>query len=339
MTATQTPGARGADILITTAFLAPGDEVDELLHAAGLTTRHEPELDELPAEERTAILADVRALIAGTRPLGADDLAAAPRLQVVVRTGVGYDSVDVDTATRLGIPVCITAGANRQAVAEHVFALMLAAARRIPENIRNLADGRWNQLTGRELRGATLGILGLGSIGKAVATIARGFGMHVVAYDPYFDEEFAAANGIRRATLDEVLAESDVVTLHLFLDDSTRNLIDAERLAHMKDDAILINTARGGIIDEDALVDAVERGVIGGAALDVFAQEPLPADSPLLHTPGILATTHVAGATAEARGESGRIAADTVITVLGGGEPRFVVNPDHRAAASSEVLA
>ncbi|KNY06494.1 phosphoglycerate dehydrogenase [Microbacterium sp. GCS4] len=335
----NTENVRNADVLITTAFLAPGDEVDLLLRDAGLTTRHEPELDALPAEERETALAGVRAIIAGTRPLGADDLAAAAQLQVVVRTGVGYDSVDVDAATRLGLPVCITAGANRQAVAEHVFALMLASARRIPENIRSLADGRWNQLTGRELRGATLGILGLGSIGKAVATIARGFGMHVAAYDPYFDEEFAEANGIRRATLDEVLAESDFVTLHLFLDDTTRNLMDADRLALMKDDAILINTARGGIIDEDALVDAVRRGVIGGAALDVFAQEPLPASSPLLHTPGILATTHVAGATREARGESGRIAAATVIAVLGGGEPQFVVNPEHRAAAAQEVTA
>jgi D-3-phosphoglycerate dehydrogenase/(S)-sulfolactate dehydrogenase len=321
---------QSVDVLITTAFLAPGDEVDRMLTAAGLTTRHEADLAALPADDRAALLGGVRAIIAGTRPLGAEELAQAENLKVVVRTGVGYDSVDVDTATRRGIPVCITAGANRQAVAEHVFALLLASARRIPENIRNLSDGHWEQLTGRELGGATLGILGLGSIGKAVATIGRGFGMDIVAYDPYFDEEFAAANGVRRAGLEDLLAQSDFVTLHLFLDDSTRNLIDAQRLALMKSDAIVINTARGGIIDEQALVEAVEAGVIGGAALDVFAEEPLPPTSPLLHTPGILATTHVAGATREARGESGRIAATTVIDVLSGGEPRFVVNPDYQ---------
>lgn len=318
------------DVLITTAFLAPGDEVDRMLTDAGLSTRHEPDLAALDADDRAALLAGVRAIIAGTRPLGAAELTLAENLKVVVRTGVGYDSVDVDAATRRGVPVCITAGANRQAVAEHVFALLLASARRIPENIRNLADGRWEQLTGRELKGATLGILGLGSIGKAVATIGRVFGMDVVAYDPYFDEEFAAANAVRRADLDAVLEESDFVTLHLFLDDSTRNLLDARRLSLMKSDAIVINTARGGIIDEDALVDAVTAGVIGGAALDVFAEEPLSPTSPLLHTPGILATTHVAGATREARGESGRIAATTVIEVLGGGHPRFVVNPDYQ---------
>lgn len=321
---------QSVDVLITTAFLAPGDEVDRMLTAAGFTTRHEADLAALSADDRAALLSGVRAIIAGTRPLGAEELTQAENLKVVVRTGVGYDSVDVDTATRRGVPVCITAGANRQAVAEHVFALLLASARRIPENIRNLSDGRWEQLTGRELRGATLGILGLGSIGKAVASIGRGFGMDIVAYDPYFDQEFAAANGVRRADLEGVLAQSDFVTLHLFLDDSTRNLIDAQRLALMKSDAIVINTARGGIIDEKALVEAVEAGVIGGAALDVFAEEPLSPTSPLLHTPGILATTHVAGATREARGESGRIAATTVIDVLGGRDPRFVVNPDYQ---------
>ncbi|MGC5076876.1 phosphoglycerate dehydrogenase [Agrococcus sp. DT81.2] len=318
------------DVLITTAFLLPGDDVDQALRAAGLRVRHEPDLDAIADSERAKLLSGARAIIAGTKPLTAQDIAHAGRLEIIVRTGVGYDSVDVGAASARGIPVCITAGANRQAVAEHVFTLMLAVARRVPENVSSLAAGRWQQLTGRELRGSTLGILGLGSIGKAVATIAAGFGMRVVAYDPYFDEEFAAANGVVRAELDHVLAQSDFVTLHLFLDDSTRNLIDAERLRLMKSDAIVVNTARGGIVDEDALVDAVRSGVIGGAALDVFAVEPLPQDSPLLHTPGILTTTHVAGATREARGESGRMAAANVISVLGGGAPQFVVNPEHR---------
>ncbi|MEJ1090840.1 phosphoglycerate dehydrogenase [Microbacterium istanbulense] len=322
------------DVLITTAFLHPGDEVDLLLREAGLSTRHEPDLLGLPDDERETLLSGVRAIIAGTQPLRAGDVDAAEKLEIIVRTGVGYDSVDVAAASARGIPVCVTAGANRQAVAEHVFALMLAAARRIPENIANLAAGTWQQLTGRELRGATLGILGFGSIGKAVAGLARGFGMDVIAYDPYFDEEYAAANGVRRAELEEVLENSDFITLHLFLDDSTRNLIDADRLAKMKDDAILINTARGGIVDEDALVAAVSGGVIGGAAFDVFASEPLPHDSPLLHTPGILATTHVAGATREARGESGRMAAVNVIEVLAGGTPQFVVNPEREAVSA-----
>jgi D-3-phosphoglycerate dehydrogenase/(S)-sulfolactate dehydrogenase len=175
------------DVLITTAFLQPGDDVDLMLRAAGLSTRHETDLAALPAAERARVLSESRAIIAGTLPLTAEDLTQADRLEIIVRTGVGYDSVDVASATAGGIPVCITAGANRQAVAEHVFALMLAAARRLPENIQNLAAGKWQQLTGRELRGSTLGILGLGSIGKAVAGIAAGFGMTVVAYDPYFD--------------------------------------------------------------------------------------------------------------------------------------------------------
>lgn len=322
------------DVLITTAFLEPGDEVDRMLREAGLTTRHEPELALLDADDRAGALAGARAIIAGTRPLGEEEFALAPALQIVVRTGVGYDSVDVNAATARQVPVCVTPGANRQAVAEHVFALALACARRIPENVSNLAAGTWQQLTGRELQGSTLGILGLGSIGKAVATIAAGFGMHIVAYDPYFDEDFAAAHGIRRLDLDDLLREADFVTLHLFLDESTRNLIDASRLAMMKGDAVLINTARGGIVDEDALVDAVREGRLGAAALDVFADEPLSASSPLLHTPGILATTHVAGATREARGESGRMAARNVIAALGGAAPEFVVNPDYDAVSA-----
>lgn len=318
------------DVLITTAFLSPGDDVDLLLRDAGLTTCHEPNLAALSEMDRRALLASTRAIIAGTQPLTASDLASAPNLQIVVRTGVGYDSVDVAAATNQGVPVCITAGANRQAVAEHVFALMLGVARRVPENITNLRAGSWQQLTGRELRGATLGVLGLGSIGKAVATIAAGFGMNVIAYDPYFDDAFASAHNIARAELDDVLSQADFVTLHLFLDDSTRNLINAERLRSMKKDAVLVNTARGGIVDEAAVIDAVRAGVIGGAALDVFEQEPLPADSDLLHTPGILATTHVAGATREARGESGRMAAANVVSVLAGGDAQYVVNPAYR---------
>lgn len=318
------------DVLITTAFLNPGDDVDALLRASGLATHHEPNLATLPETDRRALLASTRAIIAGTQPLTLADFASAPNLQIVVRTGVGYDSVDVAAATNQGVPVCVTAGANRQAVAEHVFALMLGVARRVPENIANLASGSWQQLTGRELRGATLGVLGLGSIGKAVAMIAAGFGMNVIAYDPYFDDAFASAHNIARAELDDVLAQADFVTLHLFLDDSTRNLINADRLRHMKNDAILVNTARGGIVDEVALVDAVRTGEIGGAALDVFEQEPVPADSALLHTPGILATTHVAGATREARGESGRMAAANVISVLAGGDAQFVVNPAYK---------
>ncbi|MFV0253267.1 MAG: phosphoglycerate dehydrogenase [Beutenbergiaceae bacterium] len=316
------------DVVITTAFLHPGDEVDAMLAKAGLRTAHHADLTALPQQERTGLLAQARAIIAGTKPLGEQEFASAPNLQIVVRTGVGYDSVDVGAASARQIAVCVTPGSNRQAVAEHVFALMLSCARRIPDNIRDLGAGRWHQVTGRELRGATLGVLGLGSIGKAVARIAAGFGMTVIAYDPHLDDEYATAHRIRPASLEDVLRESDFVSLHLFLDQTTRNLINADRLASMKSDAILINTARGGIVDEDALVSAVRSGSIGGAALDVFRAEPLPPDSALLHTPGILATSHIAGATREARSASGRMAASNVIAVLAGDPPQACVNPE-----------
>lgn len=322
----MTNHASDADVLITTAFLHEGDAVDAMLRNAGLRTVHTTHLAEMGDAQRRELLAGVRAIIAGTDRIEGRFLEECPRLRIVVRTGVGYDNVDVEAATARGVPVCVTAGSNRQAVAEHVFALMLSAARHIPTS-RDLAEGGWRQQTGRELRGATLGILGLGSIGKAVADIAPAFGMRVVAYDPCFDAEYAAEHGIERGELQAVLREADFLTLHLFLDDSTRNLLDAAAFDAMKSDAIVINTSRGGVIDEDALVEAVRNGRIGAAALDVFRVEPLPADSPLLHTPGIIATGHIAGATREARAASGRNAADNVLTVLGGGRPMHVVNP------------
>ncbi|OEV12410.1 phosphoglycerate dehydrogenase [Streptomyces nanshensis] len=322
----MTNHASGADVLITTAFLHEGDAVDTMLRDAGLRTVHTTGLTEMGDGPRKALLAGVRAIIAGTDRLEGRFLQEAPDLRIVVRTGVGYDNVDVEAATSRGVPVCVTAGSNRQAVAEHVFALMLSAARNIPDG-RDLAEGCWRQRTGRELRGATLGILGLGSIGKAVAHIARAFGMRVMAYDPHFDAEYAAAHHIERGDLEDVLREADFLTLHLFLDDSTRDLLDAAAFATMKSDAVVINTSRGGVIDEDALVAAVRSGRIGAAALDVFRVEPLPVDSPLLHTPGIITTGHIAGATREARAASGRNAADNVLTVLGGGRPAHVVNP------------
>ncbi|MDH6196851.1 D-3-phosphoglycerate dehydrogenase [Mycobacterium frederiksbergense] len=325
----------GNHVVITTAFLQPGDTVDELLRGAGLTVEHRPELDTLPPTQRAEILRGADAIIAGTRPLTASDIATARRLKIIVRTGVGYDSVDVSAATQRGIPVCVTAGANRQAVAEHVFALMLAAARRIPETLRDVERGAWDQLTGRELRGSTLGIVGLGSIGKAVAVIAGGFGMRIVAYDPCFDAGFAAEHGIERASLDDLLRRSDFLTLHIALTEETRHLIDARALGLMKSDCVVINTARGGIVDERALKDAVDRGRIAGAALDVFEQEPLPTDSPLHQVPQIVTTGHIAGATREARRNSGEMAARNVIGILNGGQPEHVVNPAYREASAT----
>lgn len=249
-----------------------------------------------------------------------------------MRTGVGYDNVDVAAATQQGIAVCVTPGANRQSVAEMVMALMLNCARNISGNIAAVRKGRWEQSSGQELHGSTLGLIGLGSIGKAVAELSRAFGMNVIATDPYIDTDFTARVGVRDVSLDVLLSESDFVSCHLFLDESTTQLLNAHRLSMMKSTAYLINTSRGGVIDEAALATALERRQLAGAALDVLENEPLSADSPLGRLDSVAITAHIAGATREARRRSGIMAADCVIDALSGGRPHAVVNPEYSTA-------
>nr|WP_240148653.1 phosphoglycerate dehydrogenase [Diaminobutyricibacter tongyongensis] len=313
--------------MITTAFLKPGGEVDSRLQEAGARVIFIPKPNEEPGRFRKA-LGEADAVIAGTHPVTAEMIDAAPFLRVIARTGVGYDNVDVDAASRHGVAVCVTPGANRQAVAEHVFALMLAAARDVPDNIAEVTTGKWTQRSGRELSGATLGIVGLGSIGKTVALLGRAFGMRVVAYDPYFDSQFGEDHDVKQVELGELLSIADFITLHLFLDSTTKHLIDAQALARTKPGAIVINTARGGIIDENALADAVRSGGLGGAGLDVFETEPLPVTSPLVGLPRVITTGHVAGATQEARTRSGLLAAEIVLAALKGDNVPHSVNGD-----------
>ena len=319
-------GNRPVVVLVTTAFLSSGDDVDLVLAGAGYRTVHAPNFAGLNVSEQAALLAEAEAVVAGTHKFTAEMMELSPLLRVIARTGVGYDSVDVDAASERGILVANTPGANKQSVAEHVFTLMLACARHLRADLHSVENGAWPQKTGRELSGSTLGIVGLGSIGKTVASIARAFGMIVIAYDPYFDATFAASHDIRSVELNELLERSDFVTLHLALDDTTRHLIDASALSLMKPDAYLINTSRGGIVDEQALAAAVHRNLLAGAGLDVFETEPLEPDSELRRLPQILTTGHIAGATREARSRSGREAAHAVVAALGGQPVANAVN-------------
>ncbi|MFC7619327.1 phosphoglycerate dehydrogenase [Microlunatus sp. GCM10028923] len=328
-------GPNSQTVLITTAYLRPGDEISRNLERIGCAVEHAPDLDLLEPGERDRLIARADAIIAGTRPLTAEHLAQARRLRVIVRTGVGFDSVDIAAATRLGIPVCVTPGVNRRAVAEHVFALALAHSRNIVGSAAQLSVGEWHQPTGRELAGRTLGIVGLGSIGREVARIATAFDLNVIAHDPHLDHEYARSRGIESACLSDLLRRADIVTLHLYLNDETRNLINAQALATMRSHALIINTARGGLVDEAALAAAVRSGTIGGAAVDVFAEEPPPPTSPLRGVDGILMTSHIAGATLEARATASAMAAETVIAALGGSVPPNLVNPDYARRAAS----
>ena len=226
-------------------------------------------------------------------------LAAGARLEVVGRAGAGVDTIDVDAATERGVVVMNTPGGNTTAVAEHTLALLLALARRIPAADAALKGGRWekSRLQGIELFGKVLGVLGLGRIGSEVARRALGFRMHVIAYDPYLTREAAERQGVEAVELDDLLARADLITIHVPLTGDTRHLLGEDAFARVKPGVRIINCARGGIVDERALADAIRSGRVAGAALDVFETEPLPADSPLWARPDVTISPHISGLT------------------------------------------
>jgi D-3-phosphoglycerate dehydrogenase len=279
-------------------------------------------------EEVRGAVADADALIvrSATR-VNAELLEAAARLQVVGRAGVGVDNVDLETATRRGVLVMNTPGGNAVSVAEHALALMMALARRIPQLSAAIHAGRWEKsgATGTELRGKTLGLVGFGRVGNEVARRARGLEMRVVAHDPYVSEAAAQDAGVELLTLPELLAQSDYISLHMALSPATTKIINAATIAQCKRGASLINTARGELVDEAALAEALRSGQLGGAALDVFAVEP-PRESPLIGLPNVIATPHVAGSTREAQEEVGTLIAQQVRDYLAEGVLRNAVN-------------
>jgi D-3-phosphoglycerate dehydrogenase len=258
--------------------------------------------DQLP-EGLAAAVADADALVVRSA-VQADDalMACAPKLRVIGRAGVGVDNIDADAATRRGIVVMNTPGANAVAVAELTIGLMLALARKVPAANAGMHAGRWEKknLQGMELRGKTLGVLGLGRIGLEVAKRAKGFGLEIIGSDPFVSAAVARENGIKLVTLDELIAGSDYITLHVGLTPQTTGVINAKTLAAMKKGVRIINCARGELIDDVALVDALKSGQVAGAALDVFAVEPAK-DTPYAEMDNVILTPHIAGSTAEAQ--------------------------------------
>lgn len=249
--------------------------------------------------------------------------AAGSQLRVISQMAVGYDNIDIGAAHARGIAVGNTPGILTDATADLTMALMLTFARRIVESAQYIRDGWWTTwrpmaLLGRDLNGATLGIVGFGRIGQAVAVRASSFGMRILAYSPSLTDDQARAHSVMRRELDDVLRESDFVSLHLPLTTHTRHVIDAEKLALMKPDAVLINTARGGVVDHDALLHALQRGVIGGAALDVTDPEPIAPDHPLLSLANVLVVPHIGSATHKTRENMALMAAHNLIAGLRG---------------------
>ncbi len=286
--------------------------------------------DSLPAsrEELARRLEDAVALINVRSSVRFDEplLAQLPELRLISIVGTGLDNVDLAAAGRYGVAVCNTPGENARSVAEHTIALMFAVARRIPLMDRELRAGRWEHHFGIELEGKTLGIIGLGNIGRLVAKLGNGLGMRVVAWSFTRDEARARDCGVELVEREELLRRSDVVSLNIPATPESRNIVGARELSLMSPRAILINTGRGALVDEAALIEALRSGRLGGAGLDVFVQEPLPPDSPLLALENIVLTPHAAWVTYEATERLVQAPIDNVLAFLAG-HPRSVVNP------------
>lgn len=263
------------------------------LRAGGLHVRLAPKTGSRSPAELAGLAGDAVAAIASTDPFDASVFAACPELRIVARVGVGVDSVDLAAATRAGVAVTTTPGANWATVADHALALMLAAVRRVPEHDASVRRGEWDragELSGTDLTGAVVGLVGYGNIARLVAARLGGFDVELLAYDPAIE----TADEVRLVALEELLERSDIVSLHVPLNEGTRAIIGARELALMREGAILVNTSRGGLVDESALYHALESGHLRAAALDVFAEEP-PAGSELIGAPGLVLSPHVAG--------------------------------------------
>jgi D-3-phosphoglycerate dehydrogenase len=279
----------------------------------------------LTSREVAALLPGVDGYIAGLDTIDAAALAAADRLKVIARYGVGVDSVDLDAAREKGIIVTNTPGANSVSVAELALALILALVRQIPEAVSASRQGKFPRLAGITLEGKTIGILGLGAIGKALAQRLQGFDCRLAAYDPYPDQAFARAHQVDLLPLEAILPQADIVSLHMPLLPGTHHLVDAAFLAKMKPGAFLVNTARGEVIDETALLAALQSGHLRGAALDAFAVEPPDPSHPLLPLPQVIATPHLGAQTDGATNNMGRMALCDCLAVLRGEMPHFRV--------------
>ena len=275
--------------------------------------------DWLPDLDRTtAIFAN------GNDDVTAEVVDAAPDLKVICRTGVGFDRVDTAAAAAKRVPVTTTPGSNSEAVADFAMGMILACARRIPRLDSSLKAGAWQPSLGVDVHSKTLGVAGLGRIGQAVARRARGFNMRVLGLDPIVPQEHVAELGVEKVSLDTLLSESDFITLHIPSSAETSGFIGGRELEAMRSTAFLINTARGPLVDEAALVDALRKGRIAGAGLDVFVDEPR-ADAPFAEFDNVIVTPHIAGATIESTAQMAESAVDNAISVLSGSWPREIV--------------
>lgn len=290
-----------------------------------IVTPPEPWDHQLREEEILEQLKGVDATIAGMEPYNARVLAAHPQLKVIARVGVGYDAVDLAAATKQGVAVTITAGANHDTVAEHAFSLLFALAKQVVVDDRTVRQGKWIRHVTIPIRGQTLGIVGLGRIGKAMALRALAFGMKVIAYELQPDTNWLAQHDVKLVDLTTLLRQSDVVSLHAPATPETKHMINEKTLAMMKPNAFLINTARGGLVDEPALVAALKSNRIAGAGLDVFAQEPPPQDHPFFALDNVVMTPHTGGTDLQSRLDMAEFAARSIVELSQGKWPGHLI--------------
>ncbi len=315
-------------LLTTTSFQdTPGDHQALLAGTGWEIVRARGPLNEA---DTLALVGDIDAYICGDDMITRAVLEKArPRLKVISKYGIGVDKIDVKSCTEFGIPLLFTPGVNHTTVAEHTFLLLLALEKNLLFHTDSTRSGGWKRKTGHELLDKTIGIIGLGRIGKEVAIRARAFGMNPVGYDVYWDEKFATQHGVKRAaTLDEIFGVSDYLSLHTNLTPETRDLISANTIAKMKKGVLILNCARGEIVHTDDIIEALKSGQVGGYGTDVLDEEPPRADHPLLKLPNVICTPHVGSRTFESVVRQATAAVKNLILAVNGDKPLAQINPE-----------
>lgn len=304
-------------VLITPRSYGKADPaVFELLAQKGITVQKNETGGILQKEQMIQALFDCDGVILGVDPMDAEVIAAAPKLRAIAKYGVGVDNIDLEAAKARGIAVSRTVGANSEAVADYAFTLLCALARKLLPIDAKCRKRDWSKLSALDISHRTVGILGFGAIGRQVAKRCKGFSMRVLAYDVYWDDAAAQELGVMRATPEQIYKEADFISLHLPLLPETRNCIGKEQLAMMKPSAVLVNTARGGLVDEDALLAALQSGAIYGAGFDAFMQEP-PENPAWYALDNVILGSHCAASTEGATRAMGRMATENIIRDLG----------------------
>lgn len=313
-------------LVTTTSFQDTPGEHHTLLESQGFDLTYER--GPLPESRMLELVSGYEGILCGDDAFTRKVLEKCrPTLRVLSKYGIGLDKIDLQAATDFRIPVTYCPGVNHTTVAEHTFGLILAHYRQIPQQNALVHQGQWKRMTGRELMGKTLGILGLGRIGKEVAKRARAFEMRLVAYDPYWDEAFAIHHSIeRKKSIDEALSDADILALHMNLTSENREFLNAARISQMKKGALVVNTSRGALVDQNAVAEAVKSGQLSGYVSDVVEPEPITSDNPFLGVEGIILTPHIGSRTYESVVRQATMAVENLIRILKGESPLAQAN-------------